>query len=175
MTTKLNKSFSELKREAKKIKEDLKEFYVIKDEILNKQIKILCVDDTFFVLKQYEKFADKYDNIFITCVDNYEKFAGQFYGNNFDVFIIDIVMPNCSGFDILKMLSINDPAIICSGNMKNYEKQLIKHMDEKGNLFCVDKNRFLRVDGLFYNVILATRGIGEIKKIREFEFKMCFV
>lgn len=78
--------------------------------------KILVVDDDLFLLEMIGMIAEgKYD---VTVVNSAQKAVGLLDNNSFDLLITDIVMPEMSGIDLIRIVKKNNlkiPIVVMTG------------------------------------------------------------
>lgn len=79
---------------------------MIQDKITkktNETTNVIVVDDYIPILKLIEK-SFEYENIQVTTCENSSTAIDQIMNNNFDLAILDIMMPEITGYDICKVV-----------------------------------------------------------------------
>ena len=64
-------------------------------------MKILAIDDEPFILELIEDYLNL-DNFKVTTTSDASAFLKKFNENKFDMLLVDLMMPNISGLDLIK-------------------------------------------------------------------------
>ena len=102
---------------------------------MNNKIRILVVDDSVQCRKQLERIL-KGEGYSVQTVNDGDKAVKLLEKENFNLLLLDIVMPEMDGFEVMKRLSekpkYNDiPVIFLTGNDDDESKIKAFDLDEK--------------------------------------------
>ena len=103
------------------------------------QLKILCVEDEHFISELYSRALTRAGHTVTTIIDGNEALATA-QKETFDVILLDIMLPNKTGLQILDELRTSNPdlkaKIIISTNLEQSEESR-KEVEEKADGYIV--------------------------------------
>ncbi len=99
------------------------------DNIKNKNIKILIVDDEIEILKIFKQYFKILGLLNVTTVNNSKEAIELFSNNKFDIVFLDIIMPDITGeelFEKMKAIDNSIPIVFVSGQIEKSKDEFIK-------------------------------------------------
>jgi len=117
------------------------------------KINVLSLDDDRAILKLYQTYFKKYSNINFYSAKNYKEFELLKKSLQIDVFMIDIIMPDKNGLEIIKNLRKNDNILICSSAIELNIEQIQQLKTKYCNLVWLKK---MNVNSVLYDTIISS-------------------
>ena len=104
-------------------------------------LKILCIDDDEVILALVKSCLEFLEHKVDICKDPIESIE-MVHRNNYDLLILDVIMPKVNGFKLLKSISAVSPDmhfVLMSANMVEDDPMMVKYLDKNANVYPLKK------------------------------------
>ena len=126
---------------------------------MKRPIKVLAIEDDPNIVELMDLYITKIGFTFISAYDG-EEGLNQFYNESPDCIILDIMLPKMNGFEVCKMIRLEDkkiPIIMLTGKGETYD--IVKGLDTGADDYIVkpfDPNELIaRVKSVLRRTVLS--------------------